>query len=120
MKSTDIKITVRLSLKSRILSKLGVLIFANKIPITVTDNKPDSACKVSAPAKAKMTKPKERTFIKKWGIKFLFSNVCKVQPESKPKKVPTHKVKKKVFKATCVNPIEWSPSTPIVETNNNS
>ena len=60
MNSTDIKITVRLSLKSRILSRLGVLILANNIPITVTDNKPDSACRVSAPANAKITKPKEK------------------------------------------------------------
>ena len=41
MNKTEIKITVRLSLKSRILSRFGVLIFANSIPITVTDNKPD-------------------------------------------------------------------------------
>ena len=63
--STDIRITVRLSLKSRILSRFGVLILANNIPITVTDNNPDSACRVSAPAKANITKPSERTLIKK-------------------------------------------------------
>ena len=55
MNKTDIRITVRLSLKSRILSRFGVFILANKIPMTVTDNSPDSACRVSAPAKAKMT-----------------------------------------------------------------
>ena len=65
MNSTDIKITVRLSLISRILSRLGVLILANNIPITVTDNKPDSGCRVSAPANANITKPKDRTLIKK-------------------------------------------------------
>ena len=65
MNNTDIKITVKLSLKSSILSIFGVFTLAKKIPITVTDNNPDSGCSESAPAKAKITKAKERTLIKK-------------------------------------------------------
>ena len=37
MNKTEIKITVKLSLKSNILSMLGVFTLAKKIPITVTD-----------------------------------------------------------------------------------
>ena len=97
MNNTDIKITVKLSLKSSILSILGVFTLAKKIPITVTDNNPDSGCSESAPAKAKITKANERTLIKSEELNFLRSNVFKAHPENNPKKEPTQTVKKKVF-----------------------
>ena len=51
MNNTDIKITVKLFLKSSILSILGVFTLAKKIPITVTDNNPDSGCSELLPQK---------------------------------------------------------------------
>ena len=62
---TDIRITVRLSLKIQYFIEVWSLYIGQQYSITVTDNSPDSACRVSAPAKANMTKPSDRTLIRK-------------------------------------------------------